>query len=168
MQYLSEINDTWEPSKPNIETLAQLLSEQALDGVVDPVKMAVQLTAIEQICEAAKAKIREAVVSRLEQDGGKATSLGAAVQKKEVGVKWDYSNSPAWLAAKAKATAASERLREIEKIAQTLPEGQVLPFADPETGEVLDVSRGAKSSTTSFIVTLSKKEALETFSKDKG
>lgn len=143
-------------SKPEIETLAQLISEEALDGNTEPIKLCVQLTALIQVCEAAKEKLSEKVLSELDKHNGKTEVLGAKIDRKETGVKYDFSSSEAWKAIKASEDKIAEKRKAVETIAKTLPEGSELSFTDTDTGETMAVVKAYKTSKTSFAITLGK------------
>lgn len=155
MTQILELTNTFEPTKSNIETLAQVISEQALDGA-DPIRLSIQLTALIQTCETAKEKISEIVLKELDKSNGKVEILGAKVERKETGVKYDYSESEAWKNIKSDEDKLVEKRKAIEKIAQTLPEGTESTFTDSDTGETLTIKKANKSSKTSFAITLGK------------
>lgn len=143
-------------SKPDIETLAQLISEEALDGNTDPVKLSVQLTALIQVCESAKEKLSEKVLSELDKSNGKAEILGAKIERKETGVKWLYEGSEAWVRVKEQEDKIATKRKSIEAIAKTLTAGNEVSYTDADTGEVMTIIQGIKTSKTSFAITLQK------------
>jgi hypothetical protein len=153
---LIELSHVFEPTKGNIDTLAQQIADYALDGN-DPLQLAVNLSAIIQTCELAKEKMSEAVLAELDKyPKGKTTSRGAKVERKEVGSKYDYTRSEAWVKIKEVEEKVSTKRKEVEAICKNCPEGSELQYTDTDTGEVLTITRASKTSTTSFAITLSK------------
>lgn len=155
MKDILALTNTFEPTKANIETLAQVLAEQALDGA-DPIRLAIQLTALQQTCEAAKAKLSEIVLTELDKNNGKASMLGANVERAEVGTKYDFSDSEAWVKIKAEEDKIADKRKAIEGMAKNVPDGSELQWTDTDTGETLSVKKASKTSKTSFKITLGK------------
>ena len=155
MNKLLEVTNTFEPTKPNIETFAQLIAEQAIDGA-DPIRLAIQLTAIVQTCEAAKEKLSEIILIELAKSNGKTEMLGAKVERKETGVKYDYSNSEAWVKVSEQEKVLSDKRKAIETIAKNVPDGVETNVTDESTGETWTLKKAAKTSKTSFAITLGK------------
>jgi len=155
MTTLLEVTNVFEPTKANIETMAQIIAEQSMDGA-DPIRLAVQLTAIIQTCEAAKAKLSEIIVSELDKSQGLSTCLGAKIERAEVGTKYDYSTSEAWVKVSEQEKLFSDRRKAIETIAKNAPEGTEMNVTDESTGETWAIKRAAKSSKSSFKITLSR------------
>ena len=144
------------PTKENIEVVAARIIQECEQGNINPVELAVKVSALENVIKQVREGIREQVLSELSREGGNTSRFGAKVERREVGVKWDYSASPAWNAIKEKADAAEKLKKEVEKMAQMMPEHGIAEYPNPDTGEMLAVVKGAKSSTTSFVVTLPK------------
>jgi hypothetical protein len=143
------------PTKENISTAATNIIDLVRSGEVNPLDVAVKLTAIEKACEMIREGISDAVVDELGKSNGKTSYLGAQVDRREVGTKWDYTASEAWNKTKEAETKAAEKRKAVEKIAQNVPEGTETTFTDTDTGETFSIVRGAKSSKTSYAVKLS-------------
>lgn len=143
------------PTKENIGTVASTLIDLCRAGEINPVELAVKLSALEKVCALAREGINEQVLTELGKENGKTVKLGAKVERREVGVKWDYTRSTAWVKNKEEQEKANLKVKEIEKMAQMIPEGTEAQIVDKDTGEVLIVTRGTKTSKTSFAVTLS-------------
>lgn len=143
-------------TKPSIETLAQLINEEVDSGNTDPLKLSVQLTALIQVCEAAKEKMSEKILNELAKSQGKAEVLGAKIERKETGTKYDYSESEAWIKISEQEKIFVDRRKAIEAIAKNAPEGTVMNVTDEATGETWEIKRASKSSKTSFAITLGK------------
>jgi hypothetical protein len=154
---MSNINiREFQPTKTNISTLAAEIASAVLNGESDPIALAVQLAAIEKVCEQARELIKDSVSAELSKHNGKTEILGAKIERKEVGTKYDYTASEAWSTIKAMEDKIAEHRKAVEAIAKALPEGHQAEFVNPETGEAMTIVRSTKSSTTSFAVTLGK------------
>jgi len=144
------------PTKENISDVSMNIIDKVRNGEMEPLELIAQLAAIEKVCEFVRTGIESNVLTELDKSQGKAEILGAKIEKKEVGIRWDYSASEAWKAIKTREEKIVEDRKAIEKIAQNIPDGQQLSYTDTSTGETLSVIRGNKSSKTSFAITLSK------------
>lgn len=133
------------------ERIVQLVK----DGEIDPLRLAVQLAAISDIIEQVRSGINDDVVAEIEKFGKEASVFGAKIAKREVGVKYDYSQSEAWVKIKADVDKVSDKLKSIEKIAKLVPLGTETSFTDQDTGDTYSIVSAAKSSKTSYAVTLS-------------
>lgn len=149
------LTNTFEPTKANIETLSQLLAEQILDGA-DPIRLSIQLAALEQTCKAAKDKIQEATIDELSKHNGKCSIMGATVERTESGVTYDYSESEAWTVTKEKEDFWANRRKEIETMAKACQDNTTILFADSTTGETWEVKKPFKKSKTVAKITLGK------------
>lgn len=144
------------PTKSNIDKMAQEIAMSVLNGESDPIFLAIRLAALEKICEQARELIGDSVQSELSKYNGKAEFLGAKIERKEVGTKYDYTASDAWTTIKAMEDKVGEHRKAVEAIAKALPEGHQAEFVNPETGEAMTIKRSSKSSKTSFAITLGK------------
>lgn len=156
MSALMQISSDFLPTKQNIEVIAESILATVDNGEHDPIKTAIQLEAVKKACETAREKISEHVQRELAKYGKKANVMGATVEEKEVGVKWDYTGSEAWQALKQQRDKIDEKIKAVESIAKSLPEGSESAFTDTDTGETFAVVRGSKTSKTSYAITLGK------------
>lgn len=143
------------PTKNNIYQAAMNIVEQCKNGEINPLELAVKLSALEKIIETIREGVSEDVLAELDKENGKTTMLSAKIQRKEVGVKYDYSEIPVIEMLKNQEGEIANRRKQFEKVAQTIPEGTEAQIADEVTGEIFTVKRAAKTSKTSFSVTLS-------------
>lgn len=143
------------PTKDAIYQAAMNISEQVKNGEYNPIEMAVKLSALEKMIELIRAEIAENVLTELDKENGKATMLGAKVIRKEVGTSYDYSGTPIIAELKEKEKAIADKRKAIEKTSQILPDGTVTMLVDEATGETHQIVKAAKSSKTSFAITLS-------------
>lgn len=156
MSQLIDLSEPLLPTKENIEALANNIVANVLDGHANPLNTAIQLEAIKKACEAAREKITEPVLNELKKHGNKTTLLGAKIEQKEVGTKYDFTQSEAWVKLNKQKESITEKLKAVEGIAKNVPEGTESSFTDTDTGETLTIVRASKTSTTSFAITLSK------------
>ena len=142
------------PSKENIYQVSQDMVQKVLDGEINALEMAVKLSAMEAIIATIKEGIAENVLAELDKEQGKAVVMGAKIQRKETGTTYDYSGTPIINELKAQEKTIADRRKAIEKASQLLPEGMQTQMVDEATGETFSITKAAKSSKTSFAVTL--------------
>ncbi len=140
------------PNKQGVETISQQLIMGVKEGLIDPINLIIQMTAIGDVCAAVRAGIVDDVVDLLDKEKGKVEKFGAKLEKAETGVKYDYSNNTAWVNLKGELDGIKEKQSALEKRLKTIPAGSLL--VDEATGETL--IGPSKSSTTSFKITLGK------------
>ena len=140
------------PTKLGIEQLANNIASQVKEGLVDPIKAGVRLTAIAELCKVAKEKINDDAVEAVRLNDGRAGFDGAKVEICETGVKYDFSLNEEWVRLAEAEAAIAEKRKALEERLKKIPAGKSL--VDNETGEFL--IGPAKSSKTSIKVTLAK------------
>lgn len=155
MQSIATVGEVL-PTKTNITDKANELIELVKNGEVNALEVAIKAKAIIATCEEFLTGINEDVLAEIGKYGKKANVLGAIAEVKEVGTKWDYSNSEAWVQAKKQEDSIAEKRKQVEAMAKTIPAGTEVNWTDAETGETFTVAAGAKSSKTSFAITLGK------------
>ena len=156
MNSITEISRDFLPTKENILTLSANIVKELAEGNGDPIKTAIQLAAMEKVCKDARDGMNELVLTELSKYNGKTELLGAKVERAEVGTKYDFSNSEAWTQIKGEIDALELELKSVETIAKTLPDSGQASYTRIATGETLTVVKAAKSSKTSFKITLGK------------
>jgi len=144
------------PTKSNITEKANEIVSLVNDGEVSAIEIAIKLKAIMLVCEEALSAINENVVTEVSKFGKSTESLGVKLEVKEVGTKWDYSTSDAWKSIKLEEDKLAEKRKQIEDIAKKTPVGAVANWTDTETGELLTIKTGLKTSKTSFAITIPK------------
>ena len=147
------VTELFQTSKTEREQFVAGIVESIENGQVAPLKIHLQIKAMEDIIEQLKANTayRNALLNEAEKHGKKFEYMNAEIAIREVGTKYDYANS------------ADEHLHELleqksaldtaiknrQKMLQTLPASGL---ADPINGNMLYPP--VKTSTTSVIVTL--------------
>lgn len=149
------IDGTVLPTKGNAETLGKLIASDACSGFTDPLQTIVRLDAIIAACESAKKALSERVLSELDKHpDGKAEELGAAIQRTEVGVKYDYSKDAKWAQVNREIEILNKERKDREAFLKAL--SKPIMETDMETGETFEAEPPTKTSTTSFKITLDK------------
>jgi hypothetical protein len=147
-------------TKKEITSLANESVERAIDNG-NEIPFAEALSAAEQLIKEMKANedLKKAVRCELEKaDGGKMTSAsGAKLELAETGTKYDYSKCEdtdlvEW---QRQYDALGEKIKSRQDMLKTFPLAG-LDLAMEETGEIVKVFPPAKSSTSSYKVTLAK------------
>lgn len=156
MSQIIDLSEPLLPTKENIEALANSIATNVLEGNTDPLITVVQLEAIKKACDAAREKITEPVLRELQKHNNKTSVLGAKVEQKEVGTKYDFTQSEAWVVLNKQKEAIAEKMKAVEAIAKNVPTDTESSFTNTDTGETLAVVRATKTSTTSFAITLGK------------
>lgn len=146
-----------QPTKSGVEQLAAQIVQQVKDGETSPLELLVKLEAIKKACETARVNMEPEILAEIGKYGKDGANIyGAKIQPKETGVKYDYTQSAAWVALNAEYEAIGKKLADIEKIAKTLPDGADVNYSDPETGEYYgNVVKASKESKSSYSITLS-------------
>jgi len=142
------------PSKQNIKEISEAIIVDVQDGSSNPLEIVVKLTAIEKICEQVREGISENVLIELGKQKGETIVFDAKVQQREVGVKYDYTGTPEWVGLNQQYEALGKKKKELEAYLQKLP--RVINEVNQETGEMLEMVPAARTSKTSFAITLSK------------
>lgn len=144
------------PTKESIAEVSFNIIDRVKNGEVSPLELIVQLAAIEKVCEQVRAGCEEQILTELSKENGKVVCLGAKVERKEVGTKYNFDDCEAWNKVKEQENFWSDKRKEVETISKNCPEGSELNFTDTATGETWNVKRASKTSKTSFAVTLAK------------
>ena len=132
--------------------------DQVHEGQADPIKVHLQLKCAEDIIKqiTGNETFRKDLIDACDNQGGKSfTFQNAKFEKKEVGVKYDYSqcNDAKLAELEAEMAQLSEAVKARQELLKTAPQSGLI-VTDPESGETYTVYPPAKSSTTSIAVTL--------------
>lgn len=144
------------PTKTNISEQAARMVQIVNDGEINPIDAAVKAKAIIASCEEFLSQINDAVVNEVSKYGKSTSALGAKVEVKETGVKYDFTGSEAWNKIKSQEDRIAEKRKQVEAIAKNCPSGSEVQWTDTDTGETLSIQVAAKSSKTSFAITIAK------------
>lgn len=140
-------------TKEHRQNLADLIVGQIREGQANPLEVHISLKALEDIIKriTSSEEYSAALLEEAAKYGKSFEMHNAAIQTKEAGTKWDYSqtNDSRYQQIAQQIDSLTAQRKEREKFLQTIPEGGM---ADPETGEM--IYRAAKQSTTVISVTL--------------
>lgn len=141
-------------NKEQVARFVDIISEQAIDGYVDPIQLAVQLKTMEEVVSRLRKdkRIVDIILSEIDKYGKKASYQGAEVTVRENGTRYDYSvcqdSEHDQLVSDIERLTA--RLKEREAFLKSIKPGY--PVVNEETGEVHYAP--IKTSTTGVVVTL--------------
>lgn len=147
------VTELFQTSKAEREQFVSGIIETIENGQVAPLKIHLQIKAMEDIIEQLKANTtyRNALLAEAELHGKKFEYMNAEIAIREVGNKYDYTSSEdivltglLW-----QKEELDKVIKNRQKMLQTLPPSGL---ADPINGNML--YRPVKTSTTSVIVTL--------------
>ena len=146
---VSEILEFGNPTKGDADAAAiKLLEEVESRGY--PLEMTVCLQHIVNICERARKLIGPTAHSEIEKLGGRATILGAKIEK-AVSVSYDYSADETWNVIKAEEDEVSENRKNREKLLRAIDE----PLVTENHGNRVVVNPPVKKSVDTVRVTFS-------------
>lgn len=139
--------------KEEIKTFSEMLLTQIKNGEIDPLKIHVQLKAIESVIKKVNEseQYKDAIRNESEKHGKSFSMYGAKIDLAEVGTKYDYSN--------CNHLEYFDICQEIERLEGKKKVIETLLKAIKETtgmviyGEVRDVNPPVKSSTSSIKIT---------------
>lgn len=84
------------PTKFSLDLMADTIADEVRQGRIEPLQVAVKMTALETLVKSVREKIQPNVMDELvRHPKGKAEILGAAVSLFD-SVKYDYSHVPGW------------------------------------------------------------------------
>jgi len=143
----------FQTTKSEREAFVQHIVEQVKQGGVNPLNLHLQLKSMEDIIEQVKADTtyKDAVLTEAEKYGKAFDYQQAKIAIREVGTKYDYSQTGDDILnqLEAEKKAIDAKIKERQKLLQNLPQNGM---ADPETGAMLYPA--SKTSTTSVVITL--------------
>lgn len=140
------------PVKSNIEKESIQIIQDVKDGLLAPIETLIKLKFISEVVNKAIKEISEDCLTEMANEKQR-TLLGATIDVREVGAKFNYAQCPSWICIKEKIKPLEENLKKIEEqIKMATKIGKHI--TDEETGET--ISPVAKESTTSVVITLGK------------
>jgi hypothetical protein len=139
-------------NKEQITTFVNNAKDLILSGNENPLKIAVQLKAMEDTIKHLRGDndIKEAILKEAEKEGKSFQRYGARFDIKENGVIYDYTEcqDTEWNDLKTKYDEIEKKIKEREKFLKVISK----PIADAENGNL--IYPPSKKSTTSVSVTL--------------
>lgn len=150
----------WSPTTKTIGELATQLTKAVEDGSIAVEKQVVRLRAFQQAIETALEQLKPELLDELGKygKGEKCTSLGATLELREAGVKYDYANcnDPILGALLVEKDSIDKQVKDRQELLRKLKDMILVP--DPETGEICNVYPPVKKSTTSYVLTFNQKD----------
>ena len=104
-----------QPNKFSIDMLADTIAEGIKNGHVEPLNVAVKMTALEQLTKAVREKIMDDVQAELgKHPKNKAEVLGASVSMVDT-IRYDYHHIPEWKALTTQIDELTAKRKAIEE-----------------------------------------------------
>lgn len=148
----------FETNKEQRQSFALDLIGKIEQGEVDPLKIHLQVKAMEDIIKLLNDNTiyKKSILEAAQSYGEKSfTFQNAKVEIKEVGVKYDFSKTgdTVWEMLDASLLSAKNSVKQREDFLKTVP-SKGIQVLDELTGEMITIYPPSKSSTTSIAVTL--------------
>ena len=138
---------------------AEKIAMPLFEGEVDPLEFAVKIAGLKAaLDEVTKNKeVKDVIIREISKSGKSDTRLGARLDIRELGVRYDYSGcgDPQMDALLAQQAELEKKLKERMEFLKHVPyEGQ--DFLDPDTGEVSHVYPPSRTASESYTITFKK------------
>lgn len=150
------IGSQTELTKQTITEVSDVIMNEFRSGKINPLEFLGKMEFMSQAIDKAIEQIRADVVDELQRYGSEAkvgvVKSGITFKLKEVGVKYDYSNSKMWLDRNKEMSAIKDDMKALESQLKSLKGKQTI--VDEETGECYENFPPIKSSKTSVEVTI--------------
>ena len=147
--------------KQGVKHISEAIIEEYRAGKVGELEFIGQLEFLIQAFSTASDTIRTEVTDTLLRSYGEVEArkgvknrLGHELKVAELGVKYDYSNTPRWVEINTRMQEKKVQLTELEMQLKVLKSPQQL--FDSETGELIDMNPPIKSSKTGLKITIPK------------
>jgi hypothetical protein len=125
-------------TKKQVTTFVEKYVDEILEGYENPIKVAVQLKAMEEVIKGLRShqELRELILSEAENYGKNFEECGAKLQIKEAGTKYDYTvcGDSKLNAMYAEMEILKEKIKDREIFLKSIKNESVV---DAETGEIL-------------------------------
>lgn len=141
-------------TKGQIESYTRLIKQSVLDGEVDPLQFAAQISALEKLFTALKSDIliKDAILQEAEKYGNKQFEKGnAKFQIREVGVTHDFAacGDAEWEILDSQIKTLTENRKSRETFLKSIT-GDMIIFGD----DGVQILPAIKKSTTQVVITL--------------
>ena len=148
-------------NKVAVSAVADRIIEEYESGNVNTLEFIEKLEFMLQSIEKAMGTIREKETDMLlrvygytQANAGITAPGGSTIKVKEVGVRYDYSNTAKWVEMQASIDALTEERKSLENQLKAITKPQ--KFVDEETGEMVDFNPAIRTSKTSLEISLKK------------
>lgn len=142
-------------SKHQVELFSTQIKDSLIAGQVEPLELAVYFKSIEKTIESVKETLSTMALNEAEKYGKGAFDFkGAQIQVKELGTKYDFSqtNDLFWHELQAEKQKIEEKLKQRETMLKSLTGS--LTIANEDTGEIETIYPPIKKSTTGISITI--------------
>lgn len=148
-----------ETTRQEREQMVEQIIQSIHEGLFDPREVQLHVKYAQDFCSMIldNKEYKEALINESQKHGKEHTFRGATFAVKESGVKWDFSvcNDPVLQALTEKEKIIKEKIKQREEYLKSIPDaGKKIMKAS--TGEVVELNKPVKRSTTTVAVTLSK------------
>ena len=142
----AEIIQSLELNKEEIANVAFNLTNAVTEDGMNPLKLLIQLKAIQKVAEQVIANINDLAIDEACKYGKDEKVFGAKISVKEVGTKYDYTHCTKWNNLQAEIDAIKAKQKAIETALKIASED--VPFVDNDSGEIITQPAPKKSTTT--------------------
>lgn len=142
-------------SKQQVILFSSQIKDSLINGDVEPLELAVYFKSIEKTIEEVKETLSSMALSEAEKYGkGKFEFKGAEIQVKELGTKYDYSQTgdTEWERLTSEKNAIDARIKDREAMLKSLTGS--LTIVNEDTGEMETIYPPIKKSTTGISISL--------------
>ncbi len=147
----------FETNKEQRQSFALDLIGKIEQGEVDPLKIHLQVKAMEDIIKLLNDNTvyKKAILEEAEKHGKKFEFMNAEISIKEVGVKYNFDRcgDTVWEMFESESNKAKASQKAREEFLKTIPQ-KGIEMLDTFSGELITIYPPSKSSTTSIAVTL--------------
>jgi hypothetical protein len=151
---INDYTNGFKPTKGNIAKLSAGILENVTEGRVGVDKQVTVLRALQEAIELTLENLKPLLVDELGKysKGETCNVMGAKLELKEVGTKYDYSqcNDPVLIKLMEVKTDIDKQVKERQEWLRKLKSMAFVP--DTETGELMEVVPPVKYSTTSYTI----------------
>lgn len=142
-------------SKQQVEVFANQIKDSLDNGEIEPLELAVYFKSIEKTIESVKETLNELALNDADKYGkGKFQFKGAEIQVKELGTKYDFTQTGdvEWERLTSEKQGIETRLKEREMMLKSLTGS--LTVINEDTGEMKTIYPPIKKSTTGISISL--------------
>jgi len=153
-----EIVALFKTTKEQRQSFCNQVIESAIDGIVNPLDLHLQLKCMEDIVKqiTSNQAFKDCVLEESQKHGSKSFEYQhAKIEIKEVGSMFDYSksNDAEYASLSIESESISKKIKEREAFLKSIPD-EGMEMLDKDSGEVVTIYKPSKTSTTAVVVTL--------------
>ena len=154
----TDIVALFKTTKDQRASFANQIIESAIDGIINPLDIHLQLKCMEDIVKqiTSNQAFKDSLLDEAQKHSAKSFEYQhAKIEIKEVGPKFDYSNSndTEYASLSVESENLAKKLKEREAFLKAIPD-EGMELLDKDSGEVVTIYKPSKTSTTAVVVTL--------------